>query len=92
MLHNHERYGPPYPQHRWSGAYYIADGTPDETMPYSGMFSFRVRGTNYFVRPRPGLLMLWPADILHEVHPFYGAERRVVINFNINGRPVGWAN
>jgi Putative 2OG-Fe(II) oxygenase len=87
VLHNHERYGPPYPEHRWSGAYYIADGTPDETMPYSGMFSFRVRGANYFVRPRPGLLMLWPADILHEVHPFYGKDQRVVINFNINGRP-----
>jgi hypothetical protein len=84
VLHNHERYGPPYPQHRWAGAYYIDDGRPDPTMPYAGVFSFRVRDANYFVRPRPGLLMIWPADILHEVHPFYGASERVVINFNIN--------
>ena len=30
--------------------------------------------------------MLWPADILHEVHPFYGERPRIVINFNINSR------
>lgn len=53
-------------------------------MPYSGVLSFRVRNVNYFVRPAAGLLILWPADVLHEVHPFYGARERVVINFNIN--------
>lgn len=86
VLHNHERYGPPYPMHRWSGAYYLHDGEPDATMPYSGMFSFRVRTANYYLRPKPGLLTMWPADILHEVHPFYGATQRIVINFNINSR------
>jgi hypothetical protein len=84
VLHNHERYGPPYPKARWAGAYYIDDGDPDPTMPYSGIFSFRVRTENYFIRPRAGLLLMWPADILHEVHPFYGARERVVVNFNIN--------
>lgn len=88
VLHNHERYGPPYPQERWSGAYYLHDGTPDPSMPYAGMFSFRVRQTNYYIRPKPGLLMLWPADILHEVAPFYGKDERIVINFNINERPL----
>ena len=89
VLHNHERYGPPYPEERWSGAYYLADGTPDPTMPYAGMFSFRVRQTNYYIRPKPGLLLLWPSDILHEVAPFYGKDERIVVNFNINGRPLG---
>jgi hypothetical protein len=84
VLHNHERYGPPYPTQRWSGAYYLQNGDPDHTMPYSGMFSFRVRHVNYYIRPLPGLLMMWPADVLHQVHPFYGARERVVINFNIN--------
>jgi hypothetical protein len=84
VLHNHERYGPPYPAERWSGAYYMHNGDPDESMPYAGMFSFRVRHANYFIRPLPGLLMMWPSDILHEVHPFYGASERVVVNFNIN--------
>jgi hypothetical protein len=84
VLHNHERYGPPYPSHRWSGAYYLHNGDPDDTMPYSGMFSFRVRHVNYYIRPLPGLLIMWPADVLHQVHPFYGARERVVVNFNIN--------
>ena len=53
-------------------------------MPYSGMFSFRVRQTSYYVRPKPGLLLMWPADVLHEVAPFYGKDERIVINFNIN--------
>lgn len=84
VLHNHERYGPPYPSERWAGAYYIDDGNPDPHMPYSGVFSFRVRDSNYYVKPQAGLLMMWPADILHEVHPFYGSKTRIVINFNIN--------
>lgn len=88
VLHNHERYGPPYPEDRWSGAYYIADGSPDPSMPYAGMFSFRVRQANYYIRPKPGLLVLWPADILHEVTPFYGKDERVVVNFNINSKPL----
>lgn len=86
VLHNHERYGPPYPRNPWAGAYYVDDGDPDPTMPYSGVLSFRVRQVNYYIRPSPGLLVMWPADILHEVHPFYGARERVVINFNINTR------
>ena len=84
VLHNHERYGPPYPNNRWAGAYYIDDGDPDATMPYSGLLSFLVRQVNHYIRPLPGLLVMWPADILHEVHPFYGTRERVVVNFNIN--------
>lgn len=57
-------------------------------MPYSGMFSFRVRQTSYYIKPKPGLLLMWPADILHKVAPFYGKSEQVVINFNINIRPL----
>lgn len=85
VLHNHERYGPPYPFERWAGAYYLDDGSPDPSMPYSGIFSFRVRDSNYYIKPHSGLLLIFPADILHEVHPFYGSGTRIVINFNING-------
>jgi len=84
VLHNHERYGPPYPLNPWAGAYYIDDGDPDPTMPYSGVLSFRVRQVNYYLPPRSGLLVMWPADILHQVHPFYGSRERIVVNFNIN--------
>jgi len=86
VLHNHERYGPPYPNNRWVGAYYLDAGNPDASMPYAGVFSFAIRGSRYFIRPEAGLLILWPADILHDVHPFYGSRERVVINFNINTR------
>lgn len=84
VLHNHERYGPPYPLERWAGAYYIDDGAPDPHMPYSGVFSFRIRNSNYYIKPTGGLLLMFPADTLHEVHPFYGQRTRIVINFNIN--------
>ena len=87
VLHNHERYGPPFYEHMWAGAYYIDDGEPVSNMKYAGLFSFRIRGENHFMRPKPGLLMMWPADLLHEVHPFYGARERVVINFNICAKP-----
>jgi hypothetical protein len=83
VLHNHERYDAPFYERMWAGAYYLADGDPDPAMKYSGAFSFRVREANYFIRPRPGLLLMWPADVLHEVHPFYGRSERVVINFNL---------
>ncbi|MEC7518675.1 MAG: putative 2OG-Fe(II) oxygenase [Myxococcota bacterium] len=85
VLHNHERYDPPPFEHMWAGAYYVDDGAPVENMKYSGLFSFRIRGENHFIRPKPGLLMMWPADLLHEVHPFYGERERVVINFNLHG-------
>ncbi len=84
VLHNHERYGPPYPLFRWAGSYYVDDGAPDPTMPYSGVLSFRVREQNYLFRPKAGLLLLWPSEILHEVHPFYGERNRIAINFNIS--------
>ncbi len=90
VLHNHERYGPPYPSERWSGAYYLDDGNPDPHMPYSGIFSFRVRDSNYYIKPKAGLLLMFPADILHEVHPFYGKKNRIVINFNINNEKIKW--
>ncbi|GAB5546417.1 MAG: hypothetical protein SangKO_061770 [Sandaracinaceae bacterium] len=87
VLHNHERYDSPPFEHMWAGAYYIDDGAPIENMKYAGLFSFRIRGENHFIRPKPGLLMMWPADLLHEVHPFYGERQRVVVNFNVHGGP-----
>lgn len=85
VLHNHLRYGfDPKFQNIWAGGYYIDDGSPDPYQPYTGRFSFRVRDYNYYIKPEPGLLMIWPGDILHEVHPFYGGGERVVINFNLS--------
>jgi Putative 2OG-Fe(II) oxygenase len=85
VLHNHERYGHPFMENMWVGTYYIDDGAPDPSMKYAGVLSFRIRNENYLFRPEPGLLMLWPYDLLHEVHPFYGSRNRIVINFHIRG-------
>lgn len=92
VMHNHERYGPPVLDRMWAGGYYLDDGGPDPTMKYAGALSFEVRGSHYLLRPRPGLLVMWPADVLHEVHPFYGARERVVVNFNVSLGPEGRAS
>lgn len=85
VLHNHLRYGfDPKFQHIWAGGYYIQDGKPDPYQPYAGKFSFRIRDFNHYIKPEAGLIMLWPGDILHEVHTFYGEEERVCINFNLS--------
>jgi hypothetical protein len=83
VLHNHERYVAPFIQDMWVGVYYVSDGDPDLDKKYSGLLSFSIRGCNYLIRPKPGLLLMWPSDILHEVHPFYGKSERIVVNFHI---------
>lgn len=83
VLHNHERYEAPFLSNMWVGVYYVQTGDPDPDKKYSGILSFSVRNTNYLIRPRPGLLLMWPSDILHEVHPFYGQSERIVINFHV---------
>lgn len=83
VLHNHERYFPPTLKNMWSGAFYLNDGNPDAEKKYSGLFSFKIRGKNYFIRPKNGLIIMWQSDLLHEVHEFYGSEERIVLNWNI---------
>lgn len=65
------------------GGYYLSDGLPIKDHPYSGVFAFHIRGMKYYIRPKKGMLIIWPYDIVHSVEPFYGEEHRCVINFNI---------
>lgn len=88
VLHNHQRYDYPYVPDMWVGVYYVTDGDPDPDKKYSGLLSFSIREENYYVRPKPGLLLMWPYDILHEVHPFYGASERIVVNFHVRSQQV----
>lgn len=67
----------------FSGGYYLSDGDPIQDHPYSGVFAFHIRGMKYYIRPKKGMLIIWPYDIVHSVEPFYGKEHRAVINFNI---------
>ena len=39
--------------------------------------------SKHFIRPKKGMLLIWPHDIIHSVKPFYGRVPRAVINFNI---------
>jgi hypothetical protein len=65
------------------GGYYLSDGEPIADHPYSGVFSFHIRGMKHYIRPKNGMLLIWPYDIVHSVEPFYGKTHRAVINFNI---------
>jgi|TARA_R110000803_G_scaffold68457_1_gene130373 hypothetical protein len=82
--HNHNRwqFGEEKPK-MYSGGYYLHDGEPLKDHPYSGAFSFHIRGSKHYIRPQVGMLLIWPHDIIHSVEPFYGRVPRAVINFNI---------
>jgi hypothetical protein len=67
----------------FSGGYYLSDGEPIKDHPYSGVFAFHIRGMKHYIRPKKGMLIIWPYDIIHSVEPFYGKNKRAVINFNI---------
>ena len=82
--HNHARWqAHEEPRLGFSGGYYLSDGKPKKDHPYSGVFTFHIRGMSYFIRPQKGMLIIWPNDIVHSVKPFFGEEDRCVINFNI---------
>lgn len=82
--HNHCRWSPDEETSlSFVGGYYLSDGDPIADHPYSGVFTFHVRGMSHFIKPKKGLLMIWPYDIVHSVKPFYGKSHRCVINFNI---------
>ena len=82
--HNHSRWNRDEKDMlSFSGGYYLSDGEPLPDHPYSGVFSFHVRDKQFMIRPKKGLLMIWPSDIVHSVKPFYGKSERSVINFNI---------
>jgi hypothetical protein len=83
ILHNHERYEEHNYKNLWSGAYYIDDGNPKDFVKYSGLFSFKIREKNYYIRPKKGLMIMWESDLLHQVHEFYGDKERIVLNWNI---------
>lgn len=40
-------------------------------------------GPEYFVKPKPGMLVLFPAYMWHGVEPFAGNERRLTVAFDV---------
>lgn len=82
----------------WSAAYYVDPGDGPTDGP-SGCIAFvhpvtglpQVPGlptepTEFSIRPRAGMLVLFPAWLKHYVHPYRGARERVVVSFNLTLR------
>lgn len=65
-----------------SAAYYINTEQPTEENPFSGRIDFIHENLQYGFFPKPGTLFLFPSDMLHWVHPYYGSSNRVVLSFN----------
>jgi uncharacterized protein (TIGR02466 family) len=98
-LHNH-------PRCHWSGVYYVDIGDDNPDWPDSGVLEFiDPRGSiNIFpnphvpfgqplkVTPRESSLILFPAWLLHQVHPYHGARDRISIAFNANLKKTGQGN
>jgi uncharacterized protein (TIGR02466 family) len=81
----------------WSGVYYISVGqvgTGGEEL--SGHIEFLNpnywqgqggRGGNFVYGPRDGLMLLFPASLVHFVHPHGGEENRISIAYNFSVVP-----
>lgn len=72
----------------WSGAYYVDSGHVDNDKTYSGILTFHINGHNWNIKPRPGLLLMWPSYILHHVNPYFGDSERIMVSWNIQATPV----
>jgi len=83
----------------WSGTYYVdtgepldaAAGTPLQLMePSQGrIMSFlpKLLPSSIYLRPRPGLMVLFPSYIPHMVLPHAGSGTRISIAFNLRKEP-----
>jgi len=81
----------------WSVVYYVSTGTLDPDTPQNGRIELRdprsaatfakipgfTCGQPLLLRPEPGMMLVFPAWIVHGVHPFYGHGRRISIAFNV---------
>jgi uncharacterized protein (TIGR02466 family) len=93
-----------HPNANFSGVYYVDAGNePDAEQPTSGMLScldpranasglstdgWR-QGTSFEIRPKGGLLVMFPASLLHHVHPYRGTRPRVAVSFNVSVHRAG---
>ena len=85
-----------HPGNLWSGTYYVVTPDAGEGSAASGRIEFidarsgladnlvnaPFTASKCGVRPKPGMLLLFPANLLHWVHPNAAAEDRVTVAFN----------
>jgi uncharacterized protein (TIGR02466 family) len=84
----------------WSGCYYVqvpndADGqggaieflSPHKPLPGRNLIKAPITGDKVCVRPKAGTVLIFPASMVHWVHPNDSKEDRVTIAFNGRFRP-----
>ncbi len=92
----------------WSGTYYVSTGEPEGDQRLNGMLELinPCYGLNLtdltgksskqecLVEPHPGVMVMFPSWLLHQVHPFHGNGTRISIAFNVSmpqAPPPDWA-
>jgi uncharacterized protein (TIGR02466 family) len=86
----------------WSSTYYVDAGDADlERTPDSGAFAVLDPrrggralpgidpGPTFTIRPRTGMLVVFPGWLQHYVHPYRGTRPRISIACNLTMSPVG---
>jgi uncharacterized protein (TIGR02466 family) len=83
----------------WSAVYYLDAGETDPERSESGVLALvdprraSVRtpgfdlGSTFTIRPKTGMLVIFPGSLQHFVHPYRGARPRVSVSFNLVARP-----
>jgi len=86
----------------WSTSYYVDAGDADlERSPDSGALAVLdprrggrpipglETGSTFTVRPRTGMLVVFPGWLQHYVHPYRGTRPRIAIACNVMMSPIG---
>lgn len=88
-----------HPGSTWSGTYYVDTGDPldaeggtplqlfDPCQGRSTTFLSPLLPESIFIRPRPGLIVMFPSYIPHMVFPHKGNAARISIAFNLRREP-----
>jgi uncharacterized protein (TIGR02466 family) len=84
----------------WSGTYYVDDGDPpedaalgtaleisDPSAQRATTFFPTILSPGIFIRPQPGLMVLFPSFVPHMVMPHRGKRPRISIAFNFRKNP-----
>lgn len=84
----------------WSGTYYVDDGDPPTDAEFGTALELTdpsaLRSTSFFatilpagiyIRPKPGLMVLFPSYTPHMVFPHRGKRPRISVAFNFRKNP-----
>lgn len=100
MVYKRGDYAAPHvhPNSNFSGVYYVDAGDAVPAQNKSGLLScvdprvgaagletggFR-QTASLDIKPETGLLVMFPAWLLHHVHPYVGERERIAISFNVS--------